>query len=55
MSVPLTTARLFEILGTVYAEVRVVTEENVALGAEVARLTAALATAEEKPRKQGAK
>lgn len=39
MSVELTTAKLFEILGSVYAEVRVLTEDNAALRAQIEALS----------------
>ena len=42
MSVELTTAKLFELLGTVYAEVRVLAEENARLELEAGVLKAAL-------------
>ncbi len=58
MTVELTTTRLFEILGSVYAEVRILSEDNARLSAENAALSAAVpkpATDEEKPKQRKAK
>ena len=58
MSTELTTTKLFEILGSVYAEVRVLAEDNARLSAENAALNAAApqpATDEEKPKQRKAK
>ena len=58
MTVELTTTKLFEILGSVYAEVRVLAEDNTRLSAENAVLTAAVpqpATDEVKPKQRKAK
>ena len=58
MSTELTTTKLFEILGSVYAEVRVLAEDNARLSAENAVLNAAApqpVTDEEKPKQRKAK